>query len=71
MNPRASSGVWEAFVPGLGQGAVYKYHLRSSYHMYEVDKADPTVITTRSHRARHRSCGNWIISGTTRGADAP
>jgi 1,4-alpha-glucan branching enzyme len=41
MNPRASSGVWEAFVPGLGHGAVYKYHLRSSYHMYEVDKADP------------------------------
>jgi 1,4-alpha-glucan branching enzyme len=41
MNPRESSGVWEAFVPGLGHGAVYKYHLRSRYHMYEVDKADP------------------------------
>jgi 1,4-alpha-glucan branching enzyme len=41
MNPRASSGVWEAFVPGLGHGAVYKYHLRSRYNMYQVDKADP------------------------------
>ena len=41
MNPRESSGVWEAFVPGLGQGAVYKYHLRSRYNMYQVDKADP------------------------------
>ena len=41
MTPRGSSGVWEAFLPGLGKGTVYKYHIRSRYHMYEVDKADP------------------------------
>ena len=41
MNPRDSSGVWEAFLPGLGQGTVYKYHIRSRYHMYTVDKTDP------------------------------
>ena len=41
MNPRDSSGVWEAFLPGLGKGSVYKYHIRSRYHMYEVNKADP------------------------------
>ena len=41
MNPRESSGAWEAFIPGLGQGTVYKYHLRSRYHMYTVDKTDP------------------------------
>jgi len=41
MNPRESSGVWEAFIPDLAKGAVYKYHLRSRYHMYEVDKSDP------------------------------
>jgi 1,4-alpha-glucan branching enzyme len=41
MNPRGSSGVWEAFVADLGKGAVYKYHIRSRYHMYEVAKADP------------------------------
>ncbi len=41
MNPQASSGVWEAFIPDLGHGAVYKYHIRSRYHMYTVDKADP------------------------------
>jgi 1,4-alpha-glucan branching enzyme len=41
MNPRGSSGVWEAFIHDLGQGAVYKYHIRSRYHMYEVAKADP------------------------------
>ncbi len=41
MNPRESSGVWEAFLPELGHGAVYKYHIRSRYHMYTVDKTDP------------------------------
>ncbi|MGO9518889.1 MAG: 1,4-alpha-glucan branching protein GlgB, partial [Candidatus Korobacteraceae bacterium] len=41
MNPHGSSGVWEAFIPELGKGAVYKYHIRSRYHMYEVAKADP------------------------------
>ena len=41
MTPRGNSGVWEAFLPGLGKGTVYKYHIRSRYHMYTVDKADP------------------------------
>jgi 1,4-alpha-glucan branching enzyme len=41
MNPRASSGVWETFIPGLDRGTKYKYHIRSKYHMYRVDKADP------------------------------
>ena len=41
MNPRESSGVWEAFIPQLDRGTVYKYHIRSRYHMYRVDKADP------------------------------
>ncbi len=41
MTPRGNSGVWEAFLPGLGKGTVYKYHIRSRYHMYQVNKADP------------------------------
>jgi 1,4-alpha-glucan branching enzyme len=46
-NPQANSmrpssgGVWEAFVPDVGQGAVYKYHIESRYSDYKVDKADP------------------------------
>jgi 1,4-alpha-glucan branching enzyme len=44
MNAQASSGVWEAFVRDLGHGAVYKYHIRSRYHMYTVDKADPFAL---------------------------
>ena len=41
MNPKGSSGVWDCFVAGLGQGAVYKYFIRSRYHGYSVAKADP------------------------------
>ncbi len=44
MNAQASSGVWEVFVPDLGQGAAYKFHIRSRYHMYTVDKADPFAL---------------------------
>ena len=35
------SGIWEGFVPNVGLGARYKYHIKSSYRGYEVDKADP------------------------------
>lgn len=41
MTPREKSGAWEAFIPDLGRGTVYKYHIRSRYNMYQVDKADP------------------------------
>ena len=37
-----ASGIWQGFVPGLGRGAVYKYHLRSRLgDGHAVDKADP------------------------------
>ena len=38
---RGSSGVWEGFIPELGPGTVYKYHVASRYLGYSVDKADP------------------------------
>lgn len=41
MQPLASSGVWTAFIPDLGEGTLYKYHIASRYHLYRVDKADP------------------------------
>ncbi len=36
-----SSGIWEGFVPGIGEGAIYRYHIRSRYNNYRVDKRDP------------------------------
>ena len=41
LAPRGDSGIWEGFVPGLSQGALYKYHIESSVRRYRVDKADP------------------------------
>jgi len=39
-----ASGVWEGFVPGVGKGAVYKYHVVSQFNGYTVDKADPYAV---------------------------
>ncbi|GAB4389932.1 MAG: 1,4-alpha-glucan branching protein GlgB [Thermodesulfovibrionales bacterium] len=36
-----ASGIWEGFIPGLGRGAVYKYHIVSNYRGYRTDKGDP------------------------------
>jgi len=27
MRPRGSSGIWELFLPELGEGAIYKYEI--------------------------------------------
>jgi 1,4-alpha-glucan branching enzyme len=35
------SGIWEGFVPDVGKGTVYKYHIVSKYNHYVVDKGDP------------------------------
>jgi 1,4-alpha-glucan branching enzyme len=36
-----NGGVWELFIPGLGEGAIYKYHVRSKIGGYQQLKADP------------------------------
>jgi len=38
---RENSGIWEGFIPGLGKGSLYKYHIESRSKRYRVDKADP------------------------------
>ncbi|NEP77096.1 MAG: 1,4-alpha-glucan branching protein GlgB [Okeania sp. SIO3B3] len=40
------SGIWEGFIPGLGVGEKYKYHIHSNHHGYRVDKADPFAFAT-------------------------
>jgi 1,4-alpha-glucan branching enzyme len=35
------SGLWGAFIPGVNKGCNYKYAVRSRYHMYKANKADP------------------------------
>jgi len=41
LTPRDSSGIWEGFVANVGQGARYKYYIRSHHNGYAVQKADP------------------------------
>ena len=41
LRHRRHSGIWEGFIPGLGQGTLYKYHIVSRHNGYRVDKADP------------------------------
>jgi len=39
LRPAGKTGVWEIFVPGIGDGAVYKYKITSAAG--DTDKADP------------------------------
>ncbi len=45
LSQRAQAGIWEGFIPGLGSGALYKYHVASKYGDYHVDKADPFAFS--------------------------
>jgi 1,4-alpha-glucan branching enzyme len=41
MGNRGATGVWELFIPGLCQGEVYKYEVKSRHQGYLVQKSDP------------------------------
>ena len=45
LRQRGQSGIWEGFVPGVGQGTLYKYHVISRFGGYRVDKADPFAFS--------------------------
>jgi len=42
--PLGTSGIWVGFVPGVGRGDRYKYHVVSRYGEYRVEKADPFAV---------------------------
>lgn len=41
MRLLVGSGIWEIFIPGLGEGELYKFDIKSRYHNYRAVKADP------------------------------
>jgi 1,4-alpha-glucan branching enzyme len=41
LRVRGTSGIWEGFLPDVGAGARYKYHVASRHGGYRADKADP------------------------------
>ncbi|MCG6946194.1 MAG: 1,4-alpha-glucan branching protein GlgB [Deltaproteobacteria bacterium] len=44
LQPKKQSGIWEGFIPGVGRGDNYKYHICSRFHGYKVDKTDPFAL---------------------------
>ena len=42
------SGIWEGVVQGIGNGALYKYRIRSKVNRYEADKGDPFAFCWES-----------------------
>ncbi len=44
LSPRwDGSGIWEGFIPGLGQGTVYKYWIKGE-NGFEAEKGDPFAL---------------------------
>jgi 1,4-alpha-glucan branching enzyme len=41
LHARRSSGIWEGFVPGLGQGTIYKYSIKPRFSTQRLEKSDP------------------------------
>jgi 1,4-alpha-glucan branching enzyme len=44
LSPRGASGIWEAFVPQVGRGAIYKYRVVARGGGHAADKADPMAL---------------------------
>jgi 1,4-alpha-glucan branching enzyme len=44
LRSRGQSGIWEGFIPGVGKGELYKYHIKSKYRGYQVEKTDPFAL---------------------------
>jgi len=44
LEHRGVSGIWEGFLPDVGKGDVYKFHIISRHQDHRVDKADPFAL---------------------------
>lgn len=47
MRFHPGSGLWEIFIPGLAQGSLYKYEIKTNYKEYTVAKADPLAFASQ------------------------
>lgn len=41
MRTHSSNGIWELFIPGIGEGEKYKFEIRSYFNNYRTEKTDP------------------------------
>ena len=65
LKARGGSGIWEGFIPALGEGSVYKYRVRSRHNGYEVDKADPFAVRQETPPRTGSWSGIWTTNGGT------
>jgi 1,4-alpha-glucan branching enzyme len=61
MRVRPKAGVWEIFVPDIGQGVRYKYHVESRYGRFAADKADPYGFSAEVRP--HTASRVWNLEG--------
>ncbi len=63
MRRRGATGVWETFIPGLGEGSSYKYELRGADGVLMPLKADPVGFGSEHPPANasvvRRITGDW------------
>ena len=82
MRSRGASGLWEIFIPGLQQGDLYKYEIKTRYQGYIAIKSDPfgllsemrpnTASTVWSLDRYQWRDGEWMASRKDRQSlDAP
>ena len=57
MEQVPGSGIWTRFEPGVGQGALYKYHVVSKHAGYAADKADPYAAAAENAHYRYGRSG--------------
>jgi 1,4-alpha-glucan branching enzyme len=70
LHNRGNSGIWEGFVPGLGQGTLYKYSIKPKTSWIRIEKADPygfaselrprTASAVWDHQQYQWQDGEWI-----------
>jgi 1,4-alpha-glucan branching enzyme len=53
LHARESSGIWEGFLPGIGQSTIYKYSIKPRFSSQRIEKADPLgfAAEVRPHTA--------------------
>jgi len=61
----AEAGIWECFIPGIGQGALYKYAVTSKVEGHRGEKSDPYAFFSEV-RPRTASIV-WDLGGYTWG----
>jgi 1,4-alpha-glucan branching enzyme len=60
LEASGDAGIWRGTVPGVRQGAIYKYHIVSRQGGFRVDKADPYAF--RSEVAPSTASVVWDLS---------